>query len=59
MDRRLGTCTKGVVCETCQEKIELCNGHFGQIRLTLPAFHIGYLRNIIDALHNVCKVGFT
>ncbi|KAF2816470.1 DNA-directed RNA polymerase III subunit RPC1 [Mytilinidion resinicola] len=55
MDRRLGTSQKNVACETCHEPLQTCNGHFGQIRLALPAFHIGYLKNIIDALHNVCK----
>jgi len=25
-----------------------CNGHFGYVKLSLPAFHVGYLKKIIE-----------
>ena len=33
----------------------VCVGHFGYVRLALPAFHIGYLRFIQSILQNICK----
>ena len=56
LDKRLGTSEKTDVCETCQEPIQDCVGHFGVIRLELPVFHIGYFRLMITILQNVCKV---
>jgi len=32
-----------------------CNGHFGHVKLALPAFHIGYFKKIIDVLQIICK----
>lgn len=55
MDKRMGTSNKAVTCDTCGDDLKSCNGHFGHVRLALPAFHVGYLRNIIDVLHNICK----
>ncbi|KAF1809777.1 DNA-directed RNA polymerase III largest subunit [Eremomyces bilateralis CBS 781.70] len=42
-------------CKTCGEDLMSCNGHFGKIRLALPAFHIGYLKFTIEILQCVCK----
>jgi DNA-directed RNA polymerase III subunit RPC1 len=55
MDRHLGVCAKGLLCETCGEAVEKCNGHFGHIKLALPAFHVGYLKHIIEVLNIICK----
>ncbi|KAF2198820.1 beta and beta-prime subunits of DNA dependent RNA-polymerase [Delitschia confertaspora ATCC 74209] len=55
MDRRMGTSTKGTKCATCDLDLKECNGHFGHIKLALPAFHVGYLRNIIEILACICK----
>ena len=35
--------------------MQLCSGHFGHVRLPLPAFHIGYLRFTITILQEICK----
>ena len=56
LDRRLGTSSANVVCETCLKPLKGCNGHFGYVKLALPTFHIGYLRKIIEVLHSICKV---
>ena len=58
LDPRLGTSSKSGTCSTCQEALQNCTGHFGQVRLPLPAFHVGYLRFIITILQNICKVCF-
>jgi len=55
LDTRLGTSSKSGICETCGEGLSLCNGHFGHIRLALPAFHIGYLKLVMGILQEICK----
>ncbi|KAF2186274.1 DNA-directed RNA polymerase III subunit RPC1 [Zopfia rhizophila CBS 207.26] len=55
MDMRMGTSGKGTHCQTCKDELKSCNGHFGHIKLALPAFHVGYLKMIIEVLHNICK----
>ncbi|TPX15815.1 uncharacterized protein E0L32_000149 [Thyridium curvatum] len=55
LDTRLGTSSKSKTCDTCHQKLAFCSGHFGHIRLPLPAFHIGYLRFIMTILQNICK----
>ena len=57
LDPRLGISTKTDRCGTCDEQLQACNGHFGYIRLALPALHIGYLKIIITILQDICKVG--
>lgn len=44
------------MCATCQDVLANCTGHFGYVRLPLPAFHVGYLRFIISILQEICKV---
>ncbi|KAI8805242.1 hypothetical protein BJ742DRAFT_821492 [Cladochytrium replicatum] len=55
LDRRLGTPDKISLCETCNQNIADCVGHYGVIRLVLPVFHIGYFRLIMTVLQNICK----
>ena len=56
-DARMGTSGKnGALCETCGGTLNECNGHFGRVRLALPAFHIGYFVKIIEVLQDICKV---
>lgn len=55
MDTRMGISTKVGKCTTCGEGLNECNGHFGHIKLALPAFHVGYLKHIIDVLNCICK----
>lgn len=56
LDLRLGISGKVGICETCGESLVQCNGHFGFVKLALPAFHIGYLKMVISVLQNICKV---
>ncbi|KJZ77416.1 DNA-directed RNA polymerase III subunit RPC1 [Hirsutella minnesotensis 3608] len=55
LDPRLGTSSKIGKCATCHDSLQDCIGHFGHVRLPLPAFHIGYLRFIMSILQEICK----
>ncbi|KAF2485067.1 hypothetical protein BDY17DRAFT_246987 [Neohortaea acidophila] len=54
-DPRLGTSSKTALCETCGRGLMQCNGHFGHVRLVLPAFHYGYMKKIMEVLNCICK----
>ena len=53
----MGISNKSDTCETCREKLQECNGHFGHVRLILPVFHVGYFKKILFTLQCICKVG--
>lgn len=55
LDPRLGAISKRAICETCQESLQDCIGHFGYIRLCLPVFHPGYFKAILNTLQMICK----
>ncbi|KAH8704259.1 putative DNA-directed RNA polymerase III largest subunit [Talaromyces proteolyticus] len=55
LDRRLGVSSKTDKCLTCDYGHKECNGHFGHVRLVLPAFHIGYFKRVIGILQVICK----
>ena len=57
LDARMGISGKSDRCETCFESLKSCNGHFGHVKLALPAFHVGYFRMTIEVLQEICKVG--
>lgn len=56
LDPLMGISGKVGCCQTCGEPMQKCNGHFGYVKLALPALHIGYLKKIIMVLQNICKV---
>jgi len=55
VDPRLGISNKTDTCQTCDQRLTECSGHFGHVRLPLPVFHIGYLKYIQATLQNICK----
>ncbi|KAH7171328.1 DNA-directed RNA polymerase III [Dactylonectria macrodidyma] len=55
LDPQLGTSSKLGKCSTCHESLQNCNGHFGYVKLPLPAFHVGYLRFVMSILQEICK----
>ncbi|EMC92129.1 hypothetical protein BAUCODRAFT_78328 [Baudoinia panamericana UAMH 10762] len=55
LDEKLGTSGKNSLCQTCGLGLKECNGHFGHVKLTLPALHYGYMKKIVDVLSCVCK----
>ena len=56
LDPKMGISLKTERCGTCGEPLQTCNGHFGYIKLALPALHIGYFKMIITILQDICKV---
>lgn len=42
-------------CHTCGNKLSLCTGHFGYIKLEFPVFHIGFFKALYDVLQCICK----
>ncbi|EAS34612.3 DNA-directed RNA polymerase III largest subunit [Coccidioides immitis RS] len=55
LDGRMGISSKSGTCETCGGALQECNGHFGHVRLVLPAFHVGYFKRVIGILQEICK----
>lgn len=55
LDPRLGISSKSGKCATCNLPLDKCIGHFGHVRLSLPAFHVGYLRFTMMILQDICK----
>lgn len=55
LDKRMGISGKRENCETCNEPLLTCNGHFGHVKLILPIFHVGYFKKIIQILQCICK----
>ncbi|KAL7268353.1 DNA-directed RNA polymerase III subunit C1 (rpo31) [Rhizina undulata] len=55
LDGRMGISSKNGICDTCGEGLMNCNGHFGHVKLALPAFHIGYFKATVAMLQNICK----
>ncbi|KAJ8608098.1 hypothetical protein MRB53_039847 [Persea americana] len=55
LDPKLGTSGKNDECVTCRKDLKKCNGHFGNVRLSLPVFHYGYFKKIIEILNCICK----
>jgi DNA-directed RNA polymerase II subunit RPB1 len=53
-DPRMGVIEDGRICATCENKAELCPGHFGHIELALPIYNIQYIDTIIKILRCVC-----
>ncbi|KPI44783.1 DNA-directed RNA polymerase III subunit RPC1 [Cyphellophora attinorum] len=44
LDKRMGVSIKSDVCSTCGLPLQTCNGHFGNIKLVLPVYHVGYFK---------------
>ena len=55
LDRRLGIGNQMSVCTTCHEKIYNCVGHFGHLHLSVPIYHIGYFKHLVNILKMICK----
>ncbi|CEL07652.1 Putative DNA-directed RNA polymerase [Aspergillus calidoustus] len=55
LDGRMGISNKSSTCQTCGGALQVCNGHFGHVRLVLPSFHVGYFKRVISILQEICK----
>jgi len=54
LDPRMGTVDKNSKCASCGGKMEECPGHFGNIKLAKPVYHISYINTIVKVLQCVC-----
>ena len=57
LDGRMGLSPseRDKLCKTCGLDAIACPGHFGHVRLHLPVFHIGYVKEILNILKVICK----
>ncbi len=53
-DPRMGVIDEGRICASCENRSELCPGHFGHIELALPVYNIQYVETVIKILRCVC-----
>ena len=54
MDPRLGTVIPDMLCSTCSNKPELCNGHIGDIVLQEPVVSALFLPSFVKILNSIC-----
>ncbi|EPR79820.1 DNA-directed RNA polymerase III subunit RPC1 [Spraguea lophii 42_110] len=55
LDGKLGASLISNECEECKKSVSECNGHFGHIKLELPVFHVGFIKQIYNIMQMVCK----
>ncbi|CAL9735755.1 DNA-directed RNA polymerase II subunit RPB1 [Monosporozyma servazzii] len=53
-DPRLGSIDRNLRCQTCQESMNECPGHFGHIDLAKPVLHVGFITRIKKVCESVC-----
>ena len=53
-DPRLGTIDNAVTCQTCDEGLWKCPGHFGYIRLNEPILHPLYYKQVVQFIKCFC-----
>jgi len=53
-DPKLGSIDRSFRCETCDEDMNSCPGHFGHIELSTPVFHVGFINKVKKVLETVC-----
>jgi DNA-directed RNA polymerase II subunit RPB1 len=53
-DPRMGVLDHNKVCQTCEQKMVFCPGHFGHIVLAKPVFHIQFFDYVKKVLKCVC-----
>lgn len=55
LDPRLGVSDKISTCKTCGGDLDGCPGHWAYIKLELPVYNLGYIRQIVQVLQAICK----
>ena len=53
-DPRLGTIDNSVTCQTCNEGLWKCPGHFGYIKLNEPVLHPLYYKQVVQFIKCFC-----
>lgn len=54
LDPYLGTVRGTDTCNICNQSIT-CPGHFGDIELYFPVFHVGFFKHVYNILQCICK----
>eukprot|EP00331_Platyophrya_macrostoma_P013334 CAMPEP_0176430784 /NCGR_PEP_ID=MMETSP0127-20121128/14445_1 /TAXON_ID=938130 /ORGANISM="Platyophrya macrostoma, Strain WH" /LENGTH=1679 /DNA_ID=CAMNT_0017812711 /DNA_START=110 /DNA_END=5149 /DNA_ORIENTATION=+ len=54
LDLRMGPCTRGYSCKTCNGDYDNCPGHFGHMVMARPIYHFGFLETVRKVLSCVC-----
>jgi DNA-directed RNA polymerase II subunit RPB1 len=53
-DNRMGVLDHNRICQTCEQKMTFCPGHFGHINLAKPVFYIQFFDIVKKILRCVC-----
>jgi DNA-directed RNA polymerase II subunit RPB1 len=53
-DLRMGSIDKRYKCQTCNQDLINCQGHFGHIVLAVPMYNISYFKQVYKILQCVC-----
>ena len=53
-DLRMGSIDKRYTCQTCNQDLINCQGHFGHIALAVPMYNISYFKQVYKILQCVC-----
>jgi len=53
-DPRLGTIDNSVTCQTCEQDLWKCPGHFGYIKLNEPVIHPLYYKQVVQFIKCFC-----
>lgn len=54
LDKRMGVNNNSYSCETCQYKMNYCDGHFGHLKLSNEVFNIKFFDDVISILNIYC-----
>ena len=54
LDPHMGTVDRDIRCMSCSGKMADCPGHFGNIKLVKPMYHVSFINAIIKVLQCVC-----
>ena len=55
LDKRMGVNNNSYSCETCQYKMNYCDGHFGHLKLSNEVFNIKFFDEVISILNIFCS----
>lgn len=53
-DPRMGTINNNIYCDTCQQEMSECPGHFGHVELATPVYNPLYISKVVIILNIIC-----
>lgn len=54
LDKKMGITNNSYSCDTCQYRINYCDGHFGHLKLSNELYNIQFFNLIVDILQIFC-----